>query len=554
MMIRKNLIIWVVATALLAVVAGRAAYGAEGVATAACAGKPITLYLFWGEGCPHCKQEKELLGELKARYPDLDIKAFETRSNKKYVELYMLMAKAYGVDPLGVPGTFLGERAWVGFNPSIAQSIEDEVARCAEIGCDDPIERLNEGAPKTHTQLHTPSLSSLKPVCIHAFLKTGCPQCARVKPFLDRIARGENAEVITYDVDDGDGRGLFERFRKLYGDKLSSFPTVFIGDRILIGETAVMKNLEREVKRCNRVGCACPLKQLEGMVPYPPRPDDITPGGNGTVELPIVGTIDASTVSLPLFTIIIGGLDGFNPCAFFVLFILLGMLVYARSRARMFVVGGTFVFFSGAIYFLFMSAWLNLFLLVGTMRYVTFIAAAVALVIGVLNTKDYFFFKKGVSLSIPEGAKPKLFDRMRRLMRADSLVSMLIGTVVLALVANTYELLCTAGFPMVFTRIITLSDLSTLERYLYLVLYNIVYVVPLMVIVLIFVVTLGGRKLKESEGRALKLLSGLMMLALGGVLLAKPDLLTNAMASIALLLIAVAAAALIMVLTRRLRR
>ena len=101
---------------------------------------------------------------------------------------------------------------------------------------------------------------------------------------------------------------------------------------------------------------------------------------------------------------------------------------------------------------------------------------------------------------------------------------------------------------------ITLRDLSTLERYAYLLLYNAVYVIPLLTIVLVFVISLGGRKLKESEGRALKLLSGLMMLALGAVLLFKPDLLTNTIAAIAVLLIAISLTAVILVTTKFIRK
>ena len=234
-------------------------------------------------------------------------------------------------------------------------------------------------------------------------------------------------------------------------------------------------------------------------------------------------------------TVILGGLDSFNPCAFFVLFFLLSLLIHAKSRKRMLLIGGTFVFFSGFIYFVFMAAWLNLFLITGQLRTVTVIAGAIALTVALINIKDFFFFSKGVSLSIPEKAKPKLFERMRNLMKSTSVLSMMAGTVVLALAANAYELLCTAGFPMVFTRVLTLQKLSTAGYYLYLLLYNCIYVLPLASIVVIFTITLGARKLSEWQGRRLKLLSGLMMFFLGLILLVDPALLNNIFISIALL-------------------
>ena len=113
---------------------------------------------------------------------------------------------------------------------------------------------------------------------------------------------------------------------------------------------------------------------------------------------------------------------------------------------------------------------------------------------------------------------------------------MLLGTLVLAVIANAYELLCTAGFPMVFTRILTLQELPTSSYYVYLALYCVVYILPLLVIVGGFAWTLGRRKLTEAEGRLLKLMSGLMMTGLGALLIFRPGLLNHVGVTAALLL------------------
>jgi hypothetical protein len=168
------------------------------------------------------------------------------------------------------------------------------------------------------------------------------------------------------------------------------------------------------------------------------------------------------------------------------------------------------------------------------METITKIAGIVATVIALINIKEFFFFKKGVSLTIPESAKPALYERMRNVLKAGSVPGAVLGTIFLAIVANTYELLCTAGFPMVFTRVLTLHDLSTPQYYFYLALYNLIYVVPLAAIVIIFATTLGARKLSESQGKTLKLISGLMMFSLGMILIFKPALLNNIAVSIGL--------------------
>ena len=258
-----------------------------------------------------------------------------------------------------------------------------------------------------------------------------------------------------------------------------------------------------------------------------------------TITLPLIGEVSTDEYSLPVLTILIAGMDAFNPCAFFVLLFLLSMMVHGRSRARMALIGGIFVFFSGAIYFLFMAAWLNLFLYLGELRVITMIAGLLAVVIASINIKDYFWFKQGVSLSISDGNKPALFDRIRQLLRLDSLVTVIIATVVLAIVANSYELLCTAGFPMVYTRILTLNALPEQSYYFYLLLYNFVYILPLLTIVAIFSVKLGSRKLSEKEGMVLKLLSGVMMLLLGLLLLIAPQMLNNVVTAASLLLVAI---------------
>jgi hypothetical protein len=201
-----------------------------------------------------------------------------------------------------------------------------------------------------------------------------------------------------------------------------------------------------------------------------------------------------------------------------------------------------------------MAAWLNIFLLAGQIAALTAAAGIVAILIAAINIKDFFMFKKGISLSIPESAKPKLFDRMRKLLKASSYPSVIMGTVVLAAAANTYELFCTAGFPMVYTRILTLSSLTKAQYYLYLVFYNIIYVIPLAVVVLFFAVTLGAKKLTEKEGQILKLVSGMMMLCLGGVLLFKPELLNNIIVTAGLLVVALISSGIIIFISNRLSK
>ena len=230
-------------------------------------------------------------------------------------------------------------------------------------------------------------------------------------------------------------------------------------------------------------------------------------------------------VSLLNFTVILGLLDSLNPCAIWVLTFLLSILVYTKQRQRIALIGGVFVLASGLVYFAFMAAWLNLFVVIGMHRLITLLLAAVAIGMGLINVKELFWFKKGVSLSIPDRAKPKIAARVRGIMQERSTTIAFVGTAVLAVFANFVELGCTVGFPAVYTKVLADREPSAVVRYAYMALYNAVYVVPLGVIVGLFTVTLGHFRLTERHGKVLKLVSGVVMLALGLVMLFRPELL-----------------------------
>ncbi|MEN8040547.1 MAG: thioredoxin family protein [Actinomycetota bacterium] len=361
-----------------------------------------------------------------------------------------------------------------------------------------------------------------------------CPHCQEAMPFIEEMQDARPwLNVWWLQADSGDPQVAETAMAVAteLGEDITGVPTFMFCDRMIVGydnEYGVGADLAAQVDACHEQYAADSPQVTTTTV------------AAAEVEVPGVGVVSASAVPLPVFTAIVAGLDAFNPCAFFVLLFLLSLLVHTRSRTRMAIVGATFVVISGVLYFVFMAAWLNLFLVTGHLAWISFAAGSVAIAVAVLNLKDYAKPGTGASLSIPETAKPGLFKRMRGLVAGERFLPVLGATVALAIVANSYELLCTAGLPMVFTRVLTLNGLSTPSYYGYLVLYNVIYVIPLLMIVTAFVWKLGSRKLQPEEGRTLKLLSGLMMLGLGGVLLIAPELLEQIGIAIGILVAAVA--------------
>ena len=248
-----------------------------------------------------------------------------------------------------------------------------------------------------------------------------------------------------------------------------------------------------------------------------------TPRGQTAEVDSLWGRLKPDELGLPLFTLALGLLDGFNPCAMWVLLFLLSLLVHLHDRRRMALIAGCFVLVSGVVYYLFMAAWLNVFLLIGWSSRLQIVLAVLAMLMGVLNLKDFFQPGVGPSLHIPAAAKPGLYARMRAILAEQQTASALLGVALLAVIVNIIELLCTAGLPALYTSVLAQQGLSPTAHYGYLALYIAGYIADDSVMVATAVWALNRAKLSERGGRWLKLLSAAVMFSLGIVMLWHPE-------------------------------
>jgi glutaredoxin len=365
------------------------------------------------------------------------------------------------------------------------------------------------------------------------YTRDGCSRCADAKVFLAELARERPAlQVVERRVDlEPEARAELARLARERAVPLAGVPTFVIQGLVLVG----FEDANTTGARIRVLLDAGTATELDGGASFPAEACSVDetapcdpPGAQsgaqlGEIETSLFGRLSASRLGLPLFTIALGLLDGFNPCAMWVLLFLLAMLAGQRDRKRLAVTGGTFVLASGVVYYAFMAAWLNVFLILGVSRVVQIALGAVALAVGALNTKDFFAFRRGPSLSIPESAKPGIYARVRAVLHADTLMASALGVALLAVLVNVVELLCTAGFPAVYTSVLAQAKLSTWQRAAYLGLYNLAYVADDALVVSIAIVTLSRRRLSETAGRWLKLASGVVMLGLGALLLVAPE-------------------------------
>ena len=246
---------------------------------------------------------------------------------------------------------------------------------------------------------------------LHLFWGKGCPHCEEERKFIATLKEKFSAlEVREYEVwQDRENAALFDKVMRSAGRKSPAVPATVVGKKLFIGfNQQTAKGIEDAVSFCMREGCPDVMASEAG-------PAGVIAGDDQkALSLPLLGAIDPAKISLPVLTVVIAGLDSFNPCAFFVLLFLLSMLVHVRSRKRMLLIGGVFVFFSGLVYFLFMAAWLNLFLVIGNLAVITLTAGILALLIAGINIKDFFLQKgrlahdtgQGKAEAVPEDEGP----------------------------------------------------------------------------------------------------------------------------------------------------
>jgi len=236
------------------------------------------------------------------------------------------------------------------------------------------------------------------------------------------------------------------------------------------------------------------------------------------------------SLPLPVFTFLIALVDGFNPCNLFVLTLLVSlMLSESHSRKRILAVGFTFVAVVYVFYFLFMVAWLNIFKFIGFIDPLRYVIAAIAIIAGLINCKELFFYRKGVTLMVQDkyvGPLKKKIKNVAHLIKKGSMGTLIGASMVLAIFASLVELPCTAGFPIIYTGVLSGFFLkSNLMYYLYLMFYNLIYVLPLSVIILIFSYTFQGKQIEKKTMSWIKFIGGAIMLLLGIILLFNPALL-----------------------------
>jgi glutaredoxin len=442
----------------------------------------------------------------------------------------------------------------------------------------------HEFAPETTTptgnstlQTETPSLllppKTKNSAAIYFFWGEGCPHCAVAKPFLQTLAdNNAQTELMAFEVYyNAENYLIFDAMARAYGFEPRAVPTILIGEKYWEGFSDNIQNeIQQEVDRCLVQGC----EDLgESLLAAYPQDQNANPTGTETpsptlaltslpseaeelssasevapsldesasesIRLPLFGTIDLSSKSLFVSTLLISFVDGFNPCSIWVLSMLLALTLHTGSRKKVLFIGLIFLTVTAAIYGLFITGLFTIFKVISFVGWIQFAVALVALIFAFVNIKDYFWYKEGVSFTITDDKKPGIIQRIRKLMdTSQSYWGLAIGTIVLAAGVSLVEFSCTAGFPVLWTNLLISQDVTAATFILLLLVYLIVYQLDELAIFVTAVYTMRAGKMEEKHGRILKLIGGILMLALALVMLINPSLMNSLSSSLIIFAIA----------------
>lgn len=395
------------------------------------------------------------------------------------------------------------------------------------------------------------SVNANEKVNVYLFYGDGCPHCSALEEYLDEnYSNDKDVKVYKYEVwNDVTNQELWKKVEDVTGEEAKGVPYFVIGKEVMQGYSAgdvwekkVDKAIE-EAKKINyndNVGIT--LGVVEGKII---KDDDISKSNydpdkkeadisdyynndsdtNADTELniPLIGTISLKDMSIPVIAILIGLVDGFNPCAMWVLIFLITMLFDYPSKKKMWILGCTFLFTSAFIYFLFMISFLKVATFINSINVLKLLIAVFALVFGGFNIYRYFKTKDVGCDVVDKNKRRKIINRIKNILSSKSFAFAIGGIILLAISVNLIELLCSMGLPVMFTEILAYNNITGVKNILYIILYIIFFLIDDLIVFFIAMKTLKITAISNKYSKYSHLVGGLIMIAIGLLMILKPE-------------------------------
>lgn len=393
----------------------------------------ITLYLFHGDGCPHCAAEQDYLEEIQEKYPELEIIKYEVWYNYENAELLEKVEEKFKIKRSGVPTTVIGNTVISGYNESLSGKIERAIKYYMENDYEDVIVKIK-------------------------------------------------ADMYVEDKKDEDVKG---QEKENVNDKIKD-------------ENYIVDEFSKQEKKSD-----------ESM----------------TVDVPIFGKLNLKNVGLTTAAVVIGLIDGFNPCAMWILLFLISVLIGMKNRKRMWALGLTFLITSALVYMVIMLSWISIAVKITTVVLIRNIIAIIALIGAFVNIMSFIKSSDSGCEVVDNKKRKKIFSRIKKFTSEKSFILALLGIMGLAVSVNLVELACSAGLPLVFSELLALNDISSFMKFMYTLLYIIFFLLDDLIVFFIAMFTMKATGISTKYGKISHLIGGIIMLLIGVLLLVKPDLL-----------------------------
>lgn len=374
--------------------------------------------------------------------------------------------------------------------------------------------------------LFLPNVKAEENLKFYLFYQESCPHCHDEMEFINSIKdEYPTVDFVFYEISLNEmNYNFYNKVLKKTKINANGVPFTIIGTDYYVGfNEEISKNIVESLNKFLEIGTI----DIISMVKNDEDLSDIkyNENINENMSLPIIGEIDAKKVSLPLISIFIGMIDGFNPCAMWVLLFLIGMLFNMKDKKKMWVLGITFLTTSAILYLFIMMAWLKVALSFNTVLWLRILIALIALIAGGINIISYLKnIKKDDGCKIvDEKKRKKIFSKIKKITLEKRLILSIIGIITLAISVNLVELACSAGLPLMFTQILSFNNLSMFEYMFYMFLYILFFLIDDIVIFVIAMKTLSIKGISSKYGKYSNLIGGIIMILIGILMIFKPE-------------------------------
>lgn len=371
-------------------------------------------------------------------------------------------------------------------------------------------------------------------VNLYLFYSNTCSHCEAEMKLLDELQEDyDNLRIYKYEISEDKNSLLLSKVSEMFNTNVTGVPFTIIGEKTFFGysEENSKKKFVGTIEYYSSHGYVDKVGEYLGneLPTYEINNNDITVDeyikdyGEYNFNIPIIGTVSTKYLTLPLIAIIMGFIDGVNPCAMWVLLFLISMLIGMHDRKKMFILGGAFLLTSALIYFFIMLAWLNIAVLVTKITIIRLVIAIIALLGGLYNLYSVYKTKENGCNVTTKKDRKKILERIKKFTSEKSLMLSVIGVIALAISVNLIELACSAGLPVMFTQILAINNLTKVEYLCYIILYIVFFLIDDFIIFLLAITSMKVSGISAKYGKVSKIIGAIFLIIIGVLLIIRPE-------------------------------